>query len=336
MINQWDGKELKIEGGTILSNRIGVGRKNEQNTFSGVLLGDWEEHSQEGTDLQRYTGIFGFANGIRTYSFLDDGTALIGKNTGGQLKFDGNESTITSASYNDVDGPGIKIDFDDATIAMRGGSNNNHLFTIDASNDTSNDSQALYIGPSSNVNNSYFQVNWDGSATMSGAVITGDTRIQGIFDLGCQVQYGGSQKTLSEVLQAIDNAARAAKSAAENAQNAINLSGLSIKAINNFIGTSKGATIRNGELIETNVATFSYNTDKIPGVKVGDGAVALVGSGSSWAAPGNSLYIDNSGSHFTGPLDIKGQIILSSNVYKDGKPNDSEGKAGRLIFVKEG
>lgn len=328
MINQWDGKEMKIEDGTILSNRIGVGRKGNNNTFSGVLLGDWEGYAQQGTDLNQYTGIFGFANGIRTYSFLDDGTALIGKNTGGQLKFDGNESTITSASYNDVDGPGIKIDFDDATISMRGGSNNDNLFTIDASDNTSYSSKALYIGPSSNSNGSYFQVNWDGSATMSGAYITGDTIIQGIFDLGCQVNYGGQTKTLNQVLADIDSAAAKANTAATNALSALKNSSASITAINSFIGHTQGGTIKDGVFQETNVATFSYSTDKVPGVKVGTGAVALAGSGT-WKNPGVQMYLNSSGIHFDG------MFFVNSDIYKSTKPGDEEALKGRLIFVKE-
>jgi hypothetical protein len=42
MLNEWDGSlTIDEENGTILSAMIGAGRKNiEDNTFSGVLLGD--------------------------------------------------------------------------------------------------------------------------------------------------------------------------------------------------------------------------------------------------------------------------------------------------------
>jgi hypothetical protein len=48
MINKWDGK-LKIdeENGAILSTMMAAGRKNSDNTFSGVMLGDWAWHGDE-------------------------------------------------------------------------------------------------------------------------------------------------------------------------------------------------------------------------------------------------------------------------------------------------
>jgi hypothetical protein len=41
MLNDWDGT-LKMDDtkGTILSTMLGAGKKNPDNTFSGVLIGD--------------------------------------------------------------------------------------------------------------------------------------------------------------------------------------------------------------------------------------------------------------------------------------------------------
>jgi hypothetical protein len=42
-LNKWDGKEIKIDydNGTIIAPAIAAGKKNADNTFSGVMLGDW-------------------------------------------------------------------------------------------------------------------------------------------------------------------------------------------------------------------------------------------------------------------------------------------------------
>ena len=41
MLNAWDGTlTMDEENGTIMSTMLGAGRKNSDNTFSGVLIGD--------------------------------------------------------------------------------------------------------------------------------------------------------------------------------------------------------------------------------------------------------------------------------------------------------
>ena len=42
MVNRWNGKTLEIDetNGTILSTMVAAGKKERNNTFSGVLMGD--------------------------------------------------------------------------------------------------------------------------------------------------------------------------------------------------------------------------------------------------------------------------------------------------------
>jgi hypothetical protein len=59
MLNSWNG-DLTIdeENGTILSTMLGAGRKDEGNTFSGVLTGDIAGGSKLNvTDTK--TGVYG-------------------------------------------------------------------------------------------------------------------------------------------------------------------------------------------------------------------------------------------------------------------------------------
>ena len=119
MLNSWDGKlTLDEENGTILSAMLGAGRKNEDNTFSGVLIGD----IQRGTGLNEastLTGVYGLHEGVLSYQLTEDGKATFGKKGHGQILLDGNESTIRSAEYSESSNKGTLIDLDDGIIDMK-------------------------------------------------------------------------------------------------------------------------------------------------------------------------------------------------------------------------
>ena len=84
-INEWDGNSIQVnnEGGYILSPQIGAGAKNEDNTFTGVLMG--EVRTKDKSDI----GLLGYSSGDRTF-FLNsqNGSAIFGKNNGGQIIID--------------------------------------------------------------------------------------------------------------------------------------------------------------------------------------------------------------------------------------------------------
>lgn len=163
MLNEWDGKLQTDENtGVIMSTMLGAGRKNKNNTFSGVLIGD----IQDGTDLieggsyikvvldkdsyekgkyyfqpkesntyyldysdsfdatkvyyelQSLTGVYGFHEGVISYSLKENGIATFGKAGKGQIVINGNDSTIMSASYKDL-GSGMKLDLDDGILHIQ-------------------------------------------------------------------------------------------------------------------------------------------------------------------------------------------------------------------------
>ena len=78
MLNNWDGGlTIDEENGTILSTMLGAGRKNDDNTFSGVLIGD----VKGGTGLEstvNMTGVYGFDDGVMSYALREDGSAIFG------------------------------------------------------------------------------------------------------------------------------------------------------------------------------------------------------------------------------------------------------------------
>lgn len=111
VINKWDGKSLVIdnEKGTILTTAISAGRKNsEDNTFSGVMLGDWKGQDVA-DDIAKQTGLYGFYHGDMSYAFKEDGTGFIGRSSMARINFDGSEATIYSSGYESNEG-GMKID----------------------------------------------------------------------------------------------------------------------------------------------------------------------------------------------------------------------------------
>ena len=120
MLNSWDGN-LKIdeEENAILASRVAAGVKNDDNTFSGVTIGDWNFGEN---NVQ--TGIYGFHHGAMSYGFKEDGTAFIGKDDKGRIVFEGDTGKIYSSNWivkeEDYDSSiGMLLDLDDGIIRMR-------------------------------------------------------------------------------------------------------------------------------------------------------------------------------------------------------------------------
>lgn len=166
-LNKWSGKEIEInhENGYILSPAISAGKKNSDNTFSGVMLGDWSvDPFGVNSFIGKQTGLYGFNHGMVSYAFMEDGTAFIGKSGRGRIYIDGNKSTIQSEGYNS--GHGVLIDLDDNIFHMKNGSGGIYL---DAYNDLEVDfatkagKSLFYIN---NYQNEYYlqSNNFDGSS----------------------------------------------------------------------------------------------------------------------------------------------------------------------------
>lgn len=119
VLNEWDGSlTIDEKNGTILSTMVGAGKKEEDNTFTGVLMGDVATGAQLN---ESHTGIYGYHHGAQSFGFKDDGSAFIGKAGKGRIEFDGNKGTIKSMSYDIDRGTGMLIDLDDGIIDMHGG-----------------------------------------------------------------------------------------------------------------------------------------------------------------------------------------------------------------------
>ena len=123
-LNKWNGKEINIDNdnGTIVANGMAAGKKESDNSFTGVVIGDWSR-----TDVDAYiaknTGVYGFEHGAMSYALKDDGTAFFGKDGRGRIYFDGNKAQIYSSGWTDWaqltnQHKGMFLDIDDGILKV--------------------------------------------------------------------------------------------------------------------------------------------------------------------------------------------------------------------------
>lgn len=99
-LNEWNGEfSINEANGTILSTMVGAGRKTENNTFEGVLMGNIESGANFDTNNASGLGIYGYNDGAQSFHLGVDGKAFFGKSGRGRIYFDGDQGTIASASY---------------------------------------------------------------------------------------------------------------------------------------------------------------------------------------------------------------------------------------------
>lgn len=184
MINKWNG-DLIIdeEQNSILTAKIAAGRKeNDDNTFTGLMLGDWGTAESE-TGLGK-TGLFGFNKGKQSFAFKDDGTAFIGFDGSGRIEFNGDQGIIQTSEFyqgekyvGTVNGipqysytiEGTKIDLKNGQIYLSDG----HF------------SGDIYIDTSQQEYTKYTYNNYDGSITSK------------------NTKLGGTQETLNSILASL-------------------------------------------------------------------------------------------------------------------------------------
>ena len=160
ILNEWDGSlTINEENGTILSTMLGAGRKNGDNTFSGVLIGDIYTGTGQ-LEADTKTGVYGLHEGEISFALKEDGIATFGKKDHGQILIDGNESTIQSASRI-TDGTGMLIDLDNGIIDIKESENDTARLTLTSKNNT------VLI----NVDNSNYYLQSDKYSSSSGMKI---------------------------------------------------------------------------------------------------------------------------------------------------------------------
>ena len=105
LLNSWDGKLTVDENeNAILTQMISAGTKsNIDNTFTGVVMGNWSGVSDTSLDIP---GLYGLEDGGQVFGFKTDGSGFIGKAGRGRIVFDGKQSLISNVdrtSYINLD-----------------------------------------------------------------------------------------------------------------------------------------------------------------------------------------------------------------------------------------
>lgn len=97
LVNDWDGTSLTWDedNGAILSTMIASGSKDNNNKFTGVMMGDWHTKGDESIDTP---GLYGYNKGAQTFGFKTDGTGFIGGSGKGRIEFDGTNALISNAN----------------------------------------------------------------------------------------------------------------------------------------------------------------------------------------------------------------------------------------------
>lgn len=147
-INGWDGNSVSIiddqgEDNMILSPQVGAGEKNEDNTFTGMVMGKVKWGGKYGT------GLYGFVDGEQSFS-LDayTGKTTFGKQSKGQIIIDPSDPSYKfvikgsnfKKSTEDEDGTGLQIDFSDKPAITYGSGN----FSVDSNGNMTAHNAKLY------------------------------------------------------------------------------------------------------------------------------------------------------------------------------------------------
>lgn len=156
-MNGWDGNSISInnDGGFILAPKIGAGRKETNNTFTGMFMGEVKEAGKSKTDV----GLMGYVQGQRSlFLNAEDGSAIFGKAGAGQIVIDptNNQAQIYSGNYSTSKKTGLMIDL--TTPKIRFGSGN---FEVDANGNITAISGTIggfTIGSSALFNSTYKNV----------------------------------------------------------------------------------------------------------------------------------------------------------------------------------
>ena len=106
VLNSWDGNlNLDEKNNRLLAATIVAGEKDDNNRFTGVVMGQPERLDSNEKRIQDPIGLYGYSAGVQSFGFKEDGTAFIGSGQG-RIKFDGNEGVIESANYDKTNNTG--------------------------------------------------------------------------------------------------------------------------------------------------------------------------------------------------------------------------------------
>lgn len=327
MVNKWDGQlNIDSDNNFIGVVQIAAGKKENNNTFTGVLMGSFGDGKAD-SSLSKNTGVYGYYQGKQVYALKDDGTATFGKSGNGQIEIKGDSGKIKSAGYDN--GNGLLIDL--LNNKIDGIKNNKSVFQLSqrepfleintpVENSNQTPTTLLSVGASTyylqskNYNAStntgtYFNLNTGNITTNNITVNSGtfkdDITINYTGNTGSGWSYGS--QSLNYILNKIGEAAAEAKSLSEASvgwiQGIADAQGRADEAISQLTYVSQILNYRNGS---GNIYLHYWNQESSARFVVqSNGTVGMIGgTGYYLNVTDNSIYLQ-------GPVIINGSLTLN-------------------------
>lgn len=327
MVNKWDGQlNIDSDNNFIGVAQIAAGKKENNNTFTGVLMGSFGDGKAD-SSLSKNTGVYGYYQGKQVYALKDDGTATFGKSGNGQIEIKGDSGKIKSAGYDN--GNGLLIDL--LNNKIDGIKNNKSVFQLsqrepflEINTPVENSNQipttllsvgaSTYYLQSKNYNAStntgtYFNLNTGNITTNNITVNSGtfkdDITINYTGNTGSGWSYGS--QSLNYILNKIGEAAAEAKSLSEASvgwiQGIADAQGRADEAISQLTYVSQILNYRNGS---GNIYLHYWNQESSARFVVqSNGTVGMIGG------TGYYLNVTDRSIYLQGPVVINGSLTLN-------------------------
>lgn len=330
MVNKWDGRALLDSKNNFLGvAQIAAGKKDDENTFTGVLIGDFGTKQNADSSISYNTGVYGYNKGQQVYALKDDGTATFGVKSNGQIIINGKNSKIQSYGYNNGT-TGLLIDLEQSIID--GKYKGKSIFTLNDKITSSylNISNTEGITLMSIGDKSYYlkSANYkpDGTTGMYIDLDNGDiTARSGTFRGDIKINYTGETgsgyywnyskpQSLNYILNKIGSAAAEAKSLSE-------ASAGWIKSIGEAQGKANEAI--QGLAYVGNVLNYKEGTGNVylhywGQTNESEPRVYLDGTIAGLSAGGSALNVSSISVYLQGEVKINGSLALNGwNVYID-------------------
>ena len=287
MINKWDGKlYTDVENNFLGVAQIAAGRKDKNaNTFTGVLIGDFGTKQNADSSISYKTGIYGYNEGQQVYSLTDDGKAIFGKKSNGQIIIDGDDSKIQTFGFEYI--PANKTSKASTVTGM------------------CLDLKASKIYCTDGVFSGDIRINYKGSKGSSW------------YD---NYYTETTEWSLNDILNTIGSAAKQAQEAAKQAQEAANAAAAVAETATSIsIVASNAATNAQSAVDDLNYLSKilnyknskniylgpSVNDSSTPNLAIFDGTIGLMGK------TGNYLNVTDNSIYLQGPVVINGSLTLN-------------------------
>lgn len=306
MVNKWDGQlNIDSDNNFIGVAQIAAGKKENNNTFTGVLMGSFGDGKAD-SSLSKNTGVYGYYQGKQVYALKDDGTATFGKSGNGQIEIKGDSGKIKSAGYDN--GNGLLIDLKDSKIDGQTGGISAFLLNKTSPYLTIKDPVENKILMNVGDNSYYLKSkNYTSDGTIGMYINLNDGSITantGTFKGDIIINYTGStgdgwtdgNKSLSYILNKIasaaseaSNAAGAADDAATAAKEAAYEAAGAISALNKFFNI--GVTVNQ----ETGVVSWDKRIEMSPPKDYYWEDFGAIAVGAGISITGDPINIGNTG-----------------------------------------